>query len=244
MTLTKDFYYHDNCFNCVICNKSLINKTFKLVNNNALYCIEDYYNNFGLKCCECNKTIKGKYIKLGNHYYHDACYCCYDCHTPFGKNACYTMNVNENGKITSRNFCEKHYRLRNIRTCKKCNKPIIGDCVKYKTDSYHNECFTCCICNCLLIGPKYLENNGLFYCVKDYPHPQVCYDCKTRIFHDPVVGLGKYHHKCCFKCSDCKRPFRGDYFLLNVSTHHGNEVKEESLVLCQEDYQKRQGIVD
>lgn len=249
MTLIRDkYYYHDKCFNCTICHKSLINQTFRFDNNNNnILCLDDYYQNYGLKCHECNEIIKGKYIKLGNeYYYHNGCYCCYDCHTPFGKSPCYTMNIKEDNsnELISKNFCEKHYRLRNMKICKRCNQPIIDDYVKYKTDNYHNKCFKCNTCNCMLIGPAYLEKNGVFYCPKDYPSPQVCYECGTRIFRDPVIGLGKYHHKCCFKCDDCKRPFRGDYFMMNITNNNGNEVKNESLVLCQEDFQKRQGIID
>lgn len=32
MTLIKDDYYHDKCFKCSECNKSLLNQTFKTKN--------------------------------------------------------------------------------------------------------------------------------------------------------------------------------------------------------------------
>lgn len=179
-------------------------------------------------CSECDRIIKGKYIKLGDKYYHENCYSCYDCHIPFGRNTCYTLIIN--GK--EKNFCEEHYKKRNKRICKICNKPIYEDLKQHKSDYYHQNCFKCSVCNCILFGSSYLEENDKFYCLNDYPYPHICNECNGRIFHDGIIGLGKFYHKCCLKCDKCQNPIKGDYF-----------IKNDSILLCQDDY-KREKIID
>ncbi|CDR00073.1 unnamed protein product [Oncorhynchus mykiss] len=52
----KDRHWHDDCFHCFKCSRSLVDKPFS-TKDDQLLCTECYSNEYSSKCHECKKTI-------------------------------------------------------------------------------------------------------------------------------------------------------------------------------------------
>lgn len=52
----KDRHWHEDCFNCFQCKRSLVDKPFS-TKDEQLLCTECYSNEYSSKCHECKKTI-------------------------------------------------------------------------------------------------------------------------------------------------------------------------------------------
>lgn len=52
----KDRHWHDDCFHCFRCHRSLVDKPFS-TKDEQLLCTECYSNEYSSKCYECKKTI-------------------------------------------------------------------------------------------------------------------------------------------------------------------------------------------
>lgn len=52
----KDRHWHDDCFHCFQCKRSLVDKPFS-TKDEQLLCTECYSNEYSSKCHECKKTI-------------------------------------------------------------------------------------------------------------------------------------------------------------------------------------------
>ncbi|KTF72867.1 hypothetical protein cypCar_00037001 [Cyprinus carpio] len=52
----KDRHWHDDCFHCFKCHRSLVDKPFS-TKDEQLLCTECYSNEYSSKCFECKKTI-------------------------------------------------------------------------------------------------------------------------------------------------------------------------------------------
>jgi LIM domain-containing protein 2 len=82
-------YYHESCFTCSSCNKSIIEKQF-YPNKNRLLC-EICYETTLDKCELCEKTInKGHIIIFQDKKYHDTCMRCAKCNGDIGGKMCFT----------------------------------------------------------------------------------------------------------------------------------------------------------
>lgn len=52
----KDRHWHDQCFNCARCNRSLVEKAFA-AKDDMLLCTECHAHDYSSKCNHCKKTI-------------------------------------------------------------------------------------------------------------------------------------------------------------------------------------------
>lgn len=52
----KDRHWHEDCFHCFQCKRSLVDKPFS-TKDEQLLCTECYSNKYSSKCHECKKTI-------------------------------------------------------------------------------------------------------------------------------------------------------------------------------------------
>ncbi|CAF0877894.1 unnamed protein product [Rotaria sordida] len=71
----KDKTWHNTCFNCSICNLSLINKKFAY-QNEKLYCRHCFINEFAERCYRCNRSLEpgDKCIQYDKKLYHKSCF--------------------------------------------------------------------------------------------------------------------------------------------------------------------------
>lgn len=52
----KDRHWHEQCFKCAKCSRSLVEKAFA-VKDDLLLCTECYANDYSSKCATCKKTV-------------------------------------------------------------------------------------------------------------------------------------------------------------------------------------------
>jgi len=52
----KDRHWHEKCFKCAKCSRSLVEKAFA-AKDDLLLCTECYANDYSSKCTSCKKTV-------------------------------------------------------------------------------------------------------------------------------------------------------------------------------------------
>lgn len=63
----KDRHWHEDCFHCFQCKRSLVDKPFS-TKDEQLLCTECYSNEYSSKCHDCKKTIMpGERTRCGNN---------------------------------------------------------------------------------------------------------------------------------------------------------------------------------
>ncbi|KII67911.1 PDZ and LIM domain protein 7 [Thelohanellus kitauei] len=78
--VVEDKCYHELCFQCKKCSKSLLGVKFRK-QDDGLYCIECLSDIMGLKCHACSKRIEvnQNYLEMDNDKYHAECLKCNIC---------------------------------------------------------------------------------------------------------------------------------------------------------------------
>jgi len=101
-------YYHELCFTCSSCNKSMVNKKI-YPNNNQLLC-EMCYEMTLDKCALCGKIINnGHIIIFQDKKYHDTCMRCAKCKGDIGGKICFSKN--KDGSFICR-YCDENEKSR------------------------------------------------------------------------------------------------------------------------------------
>lgn len=108
-------------------------------------------------CGECGKPVAGG-IKALNKYWHDECFVCSVCRSPF-KSGMKLMQ--HEGKP----ICEKCYDETCVPRCFKCGKPLTGKYLIVDGHDYHSDCFVCTKCGNPFTS-SYLIVNGQPICKK------------------------------------------------------------------------------
>ncbi|VDN18100.1 unnamed protein product [Dibothriocephalus latus] len=81
----QDKHWHEACFLCSQCQKSLSDKPFA-TKDNSIYCPDCYDEKFAARCDACGKTFKAamrKYEYKGGAW-HEECFLCSECKQPIG----------------------------------------------------------------------------------------------------------------------------------------------------------------
>jgi four and a half LIM domains protein 5 len=85
--------YHERCFRCDKCAKSLVDskQTFTDKNNNGLYCEPCFTNNFSPRCYKCSQHIPPSQTgtEYDNKIYHKECFNCARCRKSIGSKRFY-----------------------------------------------------------------------------------------------------------------------------------------------------------
>ncbi|XP_061738816.1 four and a half LIM domains protein 3-like [Nerophis ophidion] len=108
-------YYHDHCFRCVRCDRSLAGEPFTS-QDDALVCSECYGNEFSAKCVACDKKVMPgcKLLEYGGSSWHEQCFLCHGCQKPMGGEAFFPDNNNF--------YCMPCYEGRLAPRCSCCKK--------------------------------------------------------------------------------------------------------------------------
>ncbi|CAF1471209.1 unnamed protein product [Adineta ricciae] len=150
--------WHNDCFNCARCNKSLVHLSSSYTKNDQPYCSNCYQMKFLPKCNECGETIKfdDRSVTFRGNELHTQCFKCSSCRITLGTQIYYEHNGNSYcRKCDNEKFCPK---------CSQCNVPISRGINYSKIDGsiMHSTCFTCFTCG-NTIGGKYREKYGHYY---------------------------------------------------------------------------------
>lgn len=77
-----DRYFHKTCFQCTKCHKSLAQGGF-FSKDGAYYCTADYQKLYGTKCAACQQYVEGEVVSTLGKTYHQKCFTCSKCKSPF-----------------------------------------------------------------------------------------------------------------------------------------------------------------
>ncbi|KAJ7405212.1 hypothetical protein BTVI_69706 [Pitangus sulphuratus] len=82
----KGRHWHERCFKCAKCSRSLVEKPFA-AKDEVLLCTECYSDEYSSKCFHCQKTImpalgSAKYISFEDRQWHGECFNCAKCSVP------------------------------------------------------------------------------------------------------------------------------------------------------------------
>ncbi|KAG8587077.1 hypothetical protein GDO81_005561 [Engystomops pustulosus] len=114
----KDRHWHEACFHCFQCKRSLVDKPFA-AKDEHLICTECYSNEYSSKCHECKKTIMPGTRKMeykGNSW-HETCFICARCQQPIGTKS-FIPKENQN-------FCVPCYEKQFAMHCIQCKKGLV-----------------------------------------------------------------------------------------------------------------------
>ncbi|CAK8687852.1 four and a half LIM domains protein 2-like [Clavelina lepadiformis] len=222
----KDLHFHDGCFTCAGCSKSLSGERF-IHKENQFICERCYENKFSPKCSNCKKPFRPgvKRMEYEGLSYHEKCFCCSSCSDVIGKKSF----VKKDDGI----FCESCFESRLADKCAKCKKVIKSSGVSYKEETYHSGCFVCGACAKELAGEQFVTHDKTPYCI----------DCHTSKFakkclkcNQPISGIGETKmiafedfswHLGCFKCEKCKMALENKGFVMHEEDTYCEDCAEE-----------------
>uniref|UniRef100_A0A3Q2GA79 Four and a half LIM domains 5 n=1 Tax=Cyprinodon variegatus TaxID=28743 RepID=A0A3Q2GA79_CYPVA len=81
----KDRHWHEQCFKCAKCSRSLVEKAFA-AKEDLLLCTECYAHDYSSKCNTCKKTIMpgSRKMEYKGNSWHETCFLCHRCQQPIG----------------------------------------------------------------------------------------------------------------------------------------------------------------
>ena len=81
----EDRHYHEHCFRCFRCDRSLADEPFTC-QDEELLCNDCYCNEFSSKCIACEKTVMpgSRKLEYNGQTWHEHCFICSSCQQPIG----------------------------------------------------------------------------------------------------------------------------------------------------------------
>ncbi|KAK3583915.1 hypothetical protein CHS0354_033700 [Potamilus streckersoni] len=210
----KDRHWHEFCFKCVECSKTLVDQPFA-PKNEKIYCADCHDNLFAARCDGCQEPFRGgmKKFEYKGRQWHEQCFCCMVCKQPIGNKSFIPRDQEV--------VCVPCYEDKFAQRCSKCNEVINKGGVAYKNMPWHRECFTCTNCNKELAKEKFTSRDEKPFCADCYADlfAKKCCRCSKAI-----TGFGgtkfisfedRHWHSECFVCYKCQQNMVGQGFLMN-----------------------------
>ncbi|KAI9322366.1 hypothetical protein BX666DRAFT_1894177 [Dichotomocladium elegans] len=157
-------YYHPEHIRCFHCNKPVDPDMTGLVERKGkIFCRPDFNKLYLPKCRGCGRAVEKEAVSSADGRlkgkWHKHCFRCHECHEPFPNN---TFYIFENTP-----YCRRDYHKMNRSLCKACDEPVEGRCARTAEGwRFHPNCFTCCVCKCMITDVYYLSDNRI-YCAND-----------------------------------------------------------------------------
>ncbi|KAH9417519.1 Transforming growth factor beta-1-induced transcript 1 protein [Dermatophagoides pteronyssinus] len=159
-----DKTWHPEHFCCAHCGQNFGDDGYHEKAGNA-YCRQDFFKLFAPKCSGCSKPIEDNYVTALGGQWHQDCFVCRDCKSPFTEGKSYF-------DFEGRPYCEPHYHDKRGNLCASCRQPITGRCITAMFQKYHPEHFICSFCLKQL-------NKGTF---KKHNEKPYCHSCFDKLF--------------------------------------------------------------
>ncbi|XP_027641781.1 four and a half LIM domains protein 5 [Falco peregrinus] len=211
----KGRHWHEGCFRCARCSRSLVEKPFA-AKDEVLLCTECYSDEYSSKCFHCQKTIMpgSRKMEFKGSSWHESCFVCQYCRQPLGTKPLITKN--------NENYCMPCFEKQFAHHCYSCKKVITSGGLTYHDQPWHKECFVCAGCNTQLSGQRFISKDEYPYCIDCFSrlYAKKCAACKKPI---TALGGGKFisfeehqWHGECFKCAKCSVSLVGQGFLTRL----------------------------
>uniref|UniRef100_A0AAQ4R8N0 LIM zinc-binding domain-containing protein n=1 Tax=Gasterosteus aculeatus aculeatus TaxID=481459 RepID=A0AAQ4R8N0_GASAC len=164
----KDRHWHCECFLCVKCQRSLVDRPFA-TKDDVPMCTECYSNEYSSKCHGCLKTIMPgtKNMEHRGNSWHENCFTllrCIGC----------KQQLAGSGSLSGRLRLLPQLLLQPVaKKCAHCTTPIsLGGSkyISFEQRQWHNDCFNCKKCCMSLVGRGFLTSKDDILCpdcVKD-----------------------------------------------------------------------------
>ncbi|PWA30142.1 hypothetical protein CCH79_00020148, partial [Gambusia affinis] len=220
----QDRFFHENCFRCCSCNRSLATEPFTQ-QGGALLCSS--CSRFSSRCTACSQSVQpgSRMLEYDGAAWHEDCFLCSGCRKPIGAEAF----VPDAGRF----YCLACYEQQVAPRCSHCRKvrknrlnaslwaatiALTKGGLTYRGEVWHRDCFLCCGCGSPLAGQTFTSQGERPYCVRCFSslYAKKCAACNA-----PITGFGdgKYvsfeerqWHQPCFKCSRCSVSLVGSGF--------------------------------
>ncbi|KAL3882379.1 hypothetical protein ACJMK2_028730 [Sinanodonta woodiana] len=157
----KDRHWHEFCFKCIECSKTLVDQPFA-PKNEKIYCADCHDNLFAARCDGCHEPFRGgmKKFEYKGKQWHEQCFCCMVCKQPISNKSFIPRDQEV--------VCVPCYEDKFAQRCSKCNEVINKGGVAYKNMPWHRECFTCTNCNKELAKEKFTSRDEKPFCADCY----------------------------------------------------------------------------
>ncbi|XP_049596889.1 four and a half LIM domains protein 5 [Syngnathus scovelli] len=208
----KDRHWHEECFKCAKCSRSLVEKAFA-AKDDLMLCTECHANDYSSKCTTCKKTIMpgSRKMEYKGNSWHETCFLCHRCQQPIGTKS---FIPKDNGY-----FCVGCFEKQFAYQCCVCKKAITTGGVTYQEKPWHRECFLCIGCKKQLTGQRFTSRENYPYCLECFSqlYAKKCVGCTKPI---TSIAGAKYisfeerqWHSECFNCGQCSVSLVGRGFL-------------------------------
>ncbi|KAM4903937.1 four and a half LIM domains protein 5 [Sylvia borin] len=208
----KGRHWHEGCFRCAKCRRSLVEKPFA-AKDEVLLCTECYSDDYSSKCFHCQKTIMpgSRKMEFKGSSWHESCFVCQHCQQPLGTQPLITKD--------NENYCVPCFEKQFAHHCYACKKVITSGGVTYDDQPWHKECFVCAVCKTQLSSQRFISQDEYPYCVDCFSkfYAKKCAACKKSI---TALGGAKYisfeerqWHGECFNCARCSTSLVDQEFL-------------------------------
>uniref|UniRef100_A0A3Q3LQN0 Four and a half LIM domains 3b n=1 Tax=Mastacembelus armatus TaxID=205130 RepID=A0A3Q3LQN0_9TELE len=153
-------YYHEHCFRCFRCDRSLADEPFTS-QEEALVCSDCYCNEFSSKCVACDKTALTKGgVTYKDEIWHKECFFCTSC-----KMLLAGQPFTSQGESP---YCVKCFSSLYAKKCAGCNTAITGfgdgKYVSFEDRQWHQPCFKCSRCSVSLVGSGFFPDRDQILC--------------------------------------------------------------------------------
>lgn len=208
----KDRHWHEQCFKCAKCGRSLVEKAFA-AKDDLLLCTECYAHDYSSKCNTCKKTIMpgSRKMEYKGNSWHETCFLCHRCQQPIGTKSFIPKDTSY--------FCVPCFEKQFAYQCSACKKAITTGGVTYQDKPWHRECFLCIGCRKQLSGQRFTSRENYPYCLECFSnlYAKKCVGCTKAI---TSLAGAKYisfeerqWHSECFTCMQCSVSLVGRGFL-------------------------------
>ncbi|KQL60649.1 four and a half LIM domain protein 3 [Amazona aestiva] len=208
----EDRHYHEHCFRCFRCDRSLADEPFTC-QGEELLCNDCYCSEFSSKCIACEKTVMpgSRKLEYNGQTWHEHCFICSSCQQPIGSRSFIPDKKDY--------YCVPCYESKFAPRCTRCKKTLTKGGVTYRDEPWHKECFVCTGCKTPLAGQQFTSQDDNPYCIKCFGN---LYAKKCSACTKPITGFGggkyvsfedRHWHHNCFNCARCNTSLVGKGFI-------------------------------
>uniref|UniRef100_A0A8C3MD10 Four and a half LIM domains protein 3 n=1 Tax=Geospiza parvula TaxID=87175 RepID=A0A8C3MD10_GEOPR len=174
----EDRHYHEHCFRCFRCDRSLADEPFTC-QGKELLCNDCYCSEFSSKCIACEKTVMpgSRKLEYNGQTWHEHCFICSSCQQPIGSRSFIPDKKDY--------YCVPCYESKFAPRCTRCKKTLTKGGVTYRDEPWHKECFVCTGCKTPLAGQQFTSQDDNPYCIKCFGN---LYAKKCSACTKPITG--------------------------------------------------------